>query len=343
METGQTRIAIAGAGTIGCYLGGCLALAGRAVTLLGRPEPMLSIAERGLRITDRDGRDARLPAGGIAPTADAGAALGAADLVLVTVKSGGTAKMAELVATHAPPGATIVSLQNGIGNAELLQSALRQRVVAGMVPFNVVLSRHPDGRMRAHRATSGRIHVAADALQAVQALDVPGMPTIAHPDMRAVACSKLVMNLNNALNALAGLPLREELSDRRWRLILADQASEALRAIKAAGLRTTRIDGVDPRLIPFVLRLPDPLFRLAARAMLAIDPAARSSMWDDLDKRRPTEIAYLQGAVLDLAAKAHLPAPVCRRVFDLIRDAEAAGRGSPGLAPTDITGNIPQS
>jgi 2-dehydropantoate 2-reductase len=92
--------------------------------------------------------------------------------------------------------------------------------------------------------------------------------------------------------------------------------------------------------MPFGLRLPDWLFRYAARSMLAVDPKARSSMWEDLDRRRPTEIDYLQGAILDLAVKHATPTPITRRVRDLIREAETARKGPPGLAPEAVAGSL---
>lgn len=337
MTARESTIAVAGAGSVGCYVGGCLALAGRRVTLLGRPGPMETITRQGLRIGDRDGRDATVPPGALAGSADP-ALLSCADIVLVTVKSGATAEMAALVAAHARPDAIVVSLQNGIGNVEALRTALgpSRGVVAGMVPFNIVQSDDPDGVPRFHRATSGRLHVEAGRPDLVAALDVPGLPVVAHPDMQAVAWAKLVMNLNNALNALSGLPLREQLADRRWRSILAAQISEALDILRLAGLGTTRIDGVDPRLAPFALRLPDLLFRIAARSMLAIDARARSSMQDDLERGRQTEIDHLQGAIVAMAESMGASAPVSSRIRELIRAAELAGTGSPRLAPDEV-------
>jgi 2-dehydropantoate 2-reductase len=93
---------------------------------------------------------------------------------------------------------------------------------------------------------------------------------------------------------------------------------------------------VPPRAIPFILRLPDWLFRLVARRMLAIDPQARSSMWEDLRQRRPTEIDHLQGAILALAGKAGVAAPLAERVLRLIKGAESARAGSPGLRPDQV-------
>jgi 2-dehydropantoate 2-reductase len=92
--------------------------------------------------------------------------------------------------------------------------------------------------------------------------------------------------------------------------------------------------------MPFGLRLPNALFKLASAAAPSIDPQARSSMWEDLDRRRPTEVAHLQGAIIDLAAKAGTDAAMNARVRDLVRAAEKAKQGAPGLTPEDVAGNI---
>jgi 2-dehydropantoate 2-reductase len=93
---------------------------------------------------------------------------------------------------------------------------------------------------------------------------------------------------------------------------------------------------VPPAAIPRILRLPTWLFRRVAKRMLAIDPEARSSMWEDLERRRPTEIDHLQGAILALAARTGVRAPLNARIVELIKAAEAARAGAPGLAPEEL-------
>lgn len=303
---------------------------------------MHAIALNGLHISDCDGRNLFVPASRITATTDPATALSKAQLILVTVKSNHTRDMATLIAAHAPDGATVVSFQNGLDNARVLEEVLgtRVRVVAGMVPFNIVQTRDAGDVPHMHRATSGRIHIAAGHRGLADSLDVTGARVVQHNNMPAIAWGKLVLNLNNALNALCGMPLAQELSDRRWRLILAAQAEEALAVLKAAAIKPARVDGVDPRLLPIGLRLPDFLFRITARSMLAIDARARSSMWDDLQRRRATEIEYLQGAVIRLAATSQTAVPLTQRIRDLIREAETAGNGSPSLSPQDVVGNL---
>jgi 2-dehydropantoate 2-reductase len=336
----QSHIVVAGAGSIGCYLGGRLAADGRKVTLLLREKLADAISSSGLRVSDLDGGHMTLPATSLNPTAEPAIALRDAEVVLVTVKCRDTKEMAELIARHAPKHAVVVSLQNGVDNVAVLERTpgAEHKVVGGMVPFNVVQTLKDGEVPRFHRASSGKIRLGAGVVGLRDLLDVDGAQVAEEADIRPVLWAKLLINLNNALSALANLPLVAELGDRRWRLLLAAQIREGLGALRAAGIEAGRIEGIHPRLSAFVLRLRNPLFNLAARRMLAFDRNARSSMWEDLQARRPTEVDYIQGKIVSLAEKHGLTAPLNRRVMQLIKEAERANNGSPGLNPEAVAG-----
>jgi 2-dehydropantoate 2-reductase len=151
-----------------------------------------------------------------------------------------------------------------------------------------------------------------------------------------VQWGKLLVNLNNAINALSGLPLREQLAQRDWRRLFADQIAEGLTAVRAEGIRPVSPTPVPPGWTPHLLRLPDALFKIALAPAMKIDPQARSSMWEDLERRRRTEIDYLQGVITEIADRRGLKAPLSRRIVALIRDAEAAGKGSPRLTVAQV-------
>jgi len=334
----HASIVIAGAGSVGGYVGGWLATAGRDVTFLMRPPLAEAIARSGLRISDLDGHDRTMSPASLRFTTDPAEALRSADVVLVTVKSRDTAAMAELIAKHAPKDAVVVSLQNGVENADILRKRLgpEWRIVDAMVPFNVVQNRKDGEPPRFHRASSGTMQIEPGVAGLRNLLDVPGARFAEHDNIAAALWGKLLVNLNNALNALSGLPLIEQLADRRWRLLIRRQLLEGLAVLHAAGIRPAPVEGIPPRLMAFALRLRDPLFKLAARRMLSIDRNARSSMWEDLEARRPTEIDYIQGEIVRLAAKHGAAAPLNARVIELVKAAEKAEKGSPRLGPEAV-------
>jgi 2-dehydropantoate 2-reductase len=155
-------------------------------------------------------------------------------------------------------------------------------------------------------------------------------------DIAGVQWGKLLVNLNNAINALSGLPLREQLARRDWRALFADQIAEGLMAVRAEGIHPVSPTPVPLSWTPRLLRLPDALFAIALAPAMKIDPQARSSMSEDLERRRRTEIDYLQGVVTGIADRHGLKAPLSRRIVALIRDAEAACQGSPRLTVEQI-------
>jgi 2-dehydropantoate 2-reductase len=136
----------------------------------------------------------------------------------------------------------------------------------------------------------------------------------------------LLLNLNNAVNALSGLPLKTQLSQRDYRRCLALLIDEALAALRAAGIEPAQVAKVAPSRLPRLLRLPDWLYKRLASASLRIDPEARSSMWEDLQAGRHTEVDYLNGAVVTLAQSVGLNAVANRRMAELVHAAERGER-----------------
>jgi 2-dehydropantoate 2-reductase len=315
-------IAVFGAGAIGCWVGGKLAAGGAEVTLIGRPRVIDELAG-GLTVSELASTAAPAtvkPKLAIEATAAAGAAL-----VLVTVKSAQTAEAGAALAAVLPEEAVVVSLQNGVRNADVLRATLPgRRVLAAMVPFNVV--RRAAGAY--HRASGGELRIddAPEAAPLLAACRAAGLPIEPRDDMLAVQWAKLVMNLNNAINALSGQPLAAELAQRVFRRCLAAAQREALELLAAANQDIARLTAIPPRWMPRLLEVPDRVFGVLARRVVAIDPHARSSMWDDLEAHRPTEIDYLQGEVVALADRLGRAAPINRTLVRLVRDAEAGGK-----------------
>jgi 2-dehydropantoate 2-reductase len=296
------RVAIFGAGSIGCFVGGAWAAAGVPVSFVGRERIGREIAEHGLTLTDYSGWRVRLAPEQV-DFSTKPAALAKADIIALCVKSTGTAAAAKEIARHPKKGALVVSFQNGVSNVETLRSVLKTRfeAVAGMVPFNVAGL----GQGRFHKGVAGEL-IAEDvpALRALAAAVGRGPAQLRLADnMPGIAWGKLLINLNNAVNALSGRTLLEQLRERDYRRVVAASIVEALELLDAAGIAPAKIGPVPPKLLPHVIASPDFIFNNLFLKIQKIDSKARSSMADDLKAGRPTEIAYLNGEVVALAER----------------------------------------
>jgi 2-dehydropantoate 2-reductase len=324
------RLGVLGAGAIGCYVGGKLAASGDDVVLVGRQRLRDEIAASGLVVTGMSGQSVTVPRERYRFETEL-ATLRDREVVLCCVKSAQTAGAGDELAAVLEPGTTVVSMQNGVRNADILRERLpRQVVLGGIVGFNVVS--RGGGVFR--RATTGPLVVEqgarADELGA--ALEQAGFETQVARDIRGLQWTKLLMNLNNAVSALSDRPTQELIFTPEYRRILGALIAEALAVLKRAGVRPARMGALPPHVFPMVLRLPTALIRIVSRMQLAIDPEARSSMWEDLERRRPTEVDFLNGEIVRLADNCGAQAPLNRRVVELVHEVEKRGEGSPKLA-----------
>lgn len=317
------RIAIYGAGSVGGYLGARLHDNAR-ITCIGRRRVIDAWRIHGLDWSDLLGGHEHIAAREVELQVNPFAAA-KAHLVLVTVKSSATETVARELAGVIAPGVPVVSFQNGLHNAAILREALPGHpVLAGMVPFNV-LQRVPGDF---HQGSGGELMVEAhESLAAfLPVFEASGLPLLARNDMPAVLSAKLLLNLNNALNALSNLPLKEQLSQRDWRRCLALAQREALAVFDVADMHPAKLTPLPPAWLPRVLEMPDSWFRRLASRLLAIDPVARSSMWEDLERGRSTEVEAINGEVVRLASAHGVVAPVNARLVELVHQVEQARR-----------------
>ena len=94
------------------------------------------------------------------------------------------------------------------------------------------------------------------------------------------------------------------------------------------------------QLIPFILLLPNSLFKIVASSMIKIDPTARSSMYEDFMLGRHTEIDYLNGEIVDLAKHLNIPSPVNSAIMNLVKTAEKQSNGSPMISAKELLNQI---
>ena len=316
------KICIYGAGNIGCYLGGRLAAIGYDVQFIVRPRIRQQLQQYGLTVSDYLGYQQTVAANQLQLSDDPQVAA-QADIIFVCVKSAATEHVAHELKTVLRNKALIISFQNGLRNAEILKQILpNQTILAGMVPFNVAAL----GNGGFHQGTEGGLYIKQnDALhELMNAFKTAGLELKLEPDMQAVQWAKLILNLNNAVNALSQLPLKQQLSIRAYRQCLAMVQMEALGLLKIAHIQPAQLTALPAQIVPVVLRLPDFIFNVVSKKMLAIDPLARSSMADDLMAGRTTEIDWINGEVVRLAEQLNLEAPINAKLIQLVKQAETS-------------------
>ncbi len=295
-------------------------VSGIKVSFLGREKIGREIAENGLTATDTEGRRIEIRPDEVSFSTDR-KILKQADIILLTAKSTGTEAAALEIAKHGRKGATVISFQNGVSNIETLKKRLPNfNVLQGMVPFNVVAL----GNGRFHKSVSGTLWVEDHAITRALAEKIENRPGKLRlsDNMGGVAWGKLLINLNNAVNALSGRPLLEQLCDRDYRRVVAASQIEALGILEAAGIEPAKTGPFPPKLLPHVIAAPDWLFRRTVLKVQKIDASARASMADDFAAGRPTEIDYLNGEVVRLARSIGKRAPVNERIVTLVKQAE---------------------
>lgn len=309
-------VLVMGAGLVGCYLGGCLQSAGVPVGFVGRRGVLDELAAHGLQLTDLSGRRREVPASALQLYTDVPMDI-RPSLVLLCVKRPALHEVLSHLDRTLPNDTLVLCCQNGLfPEADATQAAPQLCLLPAMVPFNIM--RRGPGHF--HQATSGRLAAWASARLAgwQPVFDRAGLALALHADMLPVQWGKLLLNLNNPVNALSGLPLKAQLLDAGHRRRYADLVEEALGLLRRAHITPHRTTPLPWERFLQVLRLPTPLFRLLAFRALRMDAHARSSMAEDVAAGRPTEINELCGEVVRLAQSLGAQAPLNARMVEAI-------------------------
>ncbi len=340
-------IGVMGAGSIGCYVGGRLLARGHDVLFIGRERIRAELTAHDLRLTDIGGAAEVVAKERVRVETEA-AMLADRDVILVCVKSAQSEEAGRALASVVRKDALIVSMQNGVRNAETLRQVMPGKIVlGGIVGFNVVSK--DTGTFQ--RGTTGPLAIEmpadpADVVARVEALGAAltesGFETELPTDIRSKQWSKLMMNLNNAVSALSGAPTPQLIFTPGYRRVLRALIGEALMVLDAAKIRPARLGAIPVRYFPTLLALPTAVLRVAARAQLQMDPEARSSMWEDLMRGRMTEVDFLNGEIVALAKTCGASAPLNARIVEMVHDAENENKGSPGLTPDALWSALDQ-
>lgn len=294
------KIAVMGAGAVGCWFGGMLARAGHEVTLVARAGHVEAIRRDGLLMETASWR-AQVPVHA-APDASAVAQAG---LVLFCVKSTATEAAGASIAPWLAPACTLVSLQNGVDNAERLQAAAGRPALAAVV--RVATEMAGPGHVRHHGGGELTLADGEPGRRLAEVLRPAGITVRLSGNLAGEQWTKLTVNCAlNALSAIAQKPfgplLRVEGVDPLMRLVV----EECLAVARAAGVRPAG----DPW---------EALRRSASQV------GQSSSMAQDLARGRPGEIDHLNGYVVRRGENLGVPTPANRCLQVAIRLLEGRG------------------
>jgi 2-dehydropantoate 2-reductase len=311
------RFAVLGAGAVGCYFGGMLARAGAPVTLIGHPPHVEAITRHGLFF---DGLHFQqyIP---VSASTQASAALDA-EIVLFCVKTLNTEEAAKSLVPYLAPGATLISLQNGVDNVERIRSAAKIDAFAAVVYVAVAMTapgqvKHSGrgelilgdlpGRAREDGQRVGQLERIASLFERA------GVPCPVSGNVEGELWVKMIINCAyNAVSAL-GRAHYQRAGNNRWaRAVMVKATEEALEVARAAGVRLPEINMVET-----VLEISESLAN------------ATSSTAQDLARGKRTEIDSLNGYLVRRGAELGVATPVNQTLHALVKLLEESVPSSP--------------
>ncbi|ARP89469.1 2-dehydropantoate 2-reductase [Bordetella genomosp. 9] len=301
------KVAVMGAGAVGCYFGAMLARAGHEVALIGRPAHVDAIRSKGLFLDTRSFQDHIPMAAGTGPEMARDASV-----VLFCVKSADTERAGAALVPHLAPDALVLSLQNGVDNAERLQAILPQTVVPAVV--YVATEMAGPGHVKHHGRGELVIGPSGRSQEVARDFAAAGIPVEISDNVIGALWAKLIVNCAyNALSAITRLPYGQLFKGEGVQQVMRDVVHECLAVAQAQGVTVPGDSWAA------VLKIVETM------------PTQFSSTAQDLARGKATEIDFLNGYVERKGRERAIATPVNRTLHALVKLLEnrADAEGSP--------------
>ncbi|MFT5571864.1 MAG: 2-dehydropantoate 2-reductase [Cryomorphaceae bacterium] len=309
----QTHL-IFGTGLIGGYVGGVFLSQGLDTTFLGRPKSQNAMCN-GLTVSNYLGHSANVDA----PSFHSGD--GQYDVIWVAVKCTAMTSIVDELGSLLKPSSTIVCCQNGLGSDQVIRDNFpNHQVLNAIAVFNVAqvsddhLSKSTEGDFIIEDSESTR--------ECFDQFSCDLLPSRLSLELNAEKWAKLQLNLANSVNALSDIPILDMLHTRGFRRIIAGMMNELLAVTDAKNIELPKMAAIPGKLLPLTMNVPNWLYKIMAKKVIAIDPKARMSMWWDLSGGRQTEIEYLNAAVVRAGKELGIDCPINQRIVELVKSVE---------------------
>jgi len=289
-----------GAGAVGCYYGAMLARAGHEVTLIARPQHVEAVRRTGLRLQTNQFDEFIKLESSTEPDAIRGAGI-----VLFSVKSNDTEAAGRALAPHLEREAAVVTLQNGVDNAERLATTLGREVIPAVVYVAVEMA--GAGHVRHHGRGELLIGRGKGSEAIVAAFAGAGVKVEISDNVAGALWAKLIVNCAyNALSAITQLPYGRLVQGAGVPAIMDDVVDECLAVARARGVQV-RGDTHE-----------------TVRGLAQTMPGQYSSTAQDLARQKKTEIDHLNGFVVSKGEALGVRTPVNRVLLALVKALESA-------------------
>lgn len=302
------KIAIMGAGAVGCYYGGMLARAGHEVVLVARPVHAEAVLKDGL-LLDTQTFQERVP---MQAATDASAVRGA-QCVLFCVKSTDTESAGQAMAPYLQDDAVVLSLQNGVDNAARLQAVLQRPVLPAVVYVAAAMA--GPGHVRHHGRGELVIAPSPASAEIARTFSDAAIPVQISDNVAGALWAKLVLNcVYNPLSAITRLPYGEIVDSPGLDVprMMDDIVRECMAVARASGIVLP--EGTAEAVLPL------------ARSMAT----QVSSTAQDLARGRRSEIDHLNGYVVRRGEALGIDTPANRMLHTLVRLLEKRLPAHPG-------------
>ena len=322
LYAGMVRIGIIGAGALGGTFAALLARAGHDVEVTARGAGLEAIRAGGIRLSGGYGE--------VHAQVDAAEALTTRpELVLVCTKAQDAAAAIEANAALID-GVTVVVVQNGLEGVDTAARLLPASSCMGLLSIIAANYTEPAVVRVTTTAASylGRGDGPVDAeCTRVAALLSSAVPIIAIGGFRGAQWTKLIVNMLNAVPAIVGRSVQDVVDDRRLRLVVAASMREAVRIGIAREIRFGALQGLGNRRLRLFARLPlwaGQMLPWFMRVRMGNVPNLGSTQ-QSVRRGQPTEVDFLNGAVVREASAAGLTAPVNAALTALVHEVESTG------------------
>ena len=302
------KIVCVGPGAMGCLFAASLSKAGHEVSLLDyKQERAEVINNNGIKVESQEGSfSQRVPV-------DTHLRSAAVDLILICVKASKTAEVAKQLAGAIDKRTLVLSLQNGVGNIETLASILGEQCVLGGVTSEGATVLGP-GHIR--HAGKGQTFIgpiqstSVPISEIVTAFNEAGFQTSASYNVQSLIWGKLVVNVGiNALTAITHL--------RNGVLPELEETKSLMESAVAEAVEVARAKGID---LPY----EDPISKVID--VCKATAANVASMLQDVLNRRPTEVDFINGAIVREARAYGISTPVNHTLTQLVKAIEKSYR-----------------